>query len=224
MGGPTQSGVCAISVRMNVRAVSTVRSIRRISSAVFGSSRSKIPSSCPRTSIRLRHSSQDRLSIRLGARPSIGVGRVASAVGLAARRADEAMPQRSVEEAQRGRWPHAAATRRARGGCGRRPRRTSSPMRCGIDSSVLLVCGSQDPRARPTRILGRTPSSQSTIDAGRDLEPADEQRGTTVLEAGQHDFEKQCRCVARVEYVAHACEFPGERLIETPDTLGSRPD
>ena len=93
----------------------------------------------------------------LGARPSIGVGRVASAVGPAARRADEAMPQRIVEEAQRGRWPHAAATRRARGGCGRRPRRTSSPMRCGIASSVLLVCSSQDPRARPTRILGRTP-------------------------------------------------------------------
>ena len=96
----------------------------------------------------------------LGARPSIGVGRVASAVGPAARRADEAMPQRIVEEAQRGRWPHAAATRRARGGCGRRPRRTSSPMRCGIASSVLLVCSSQDPRARPTRILGRTPSGR----------------------------------------------------------------
>ena len=68
------------------------------------------------------------------------------------------MPQRIVEEAQRGRWSHAAATRRARGGCGRRPRRTSSPMRRGIDSSALLVCGSQDPRARPTRILGRAPS------------------------------------------------------------------
>ena len=87
------------------------------------------------------------------------VGRVASAVGPAARRADEAMPQRIVEEAQRGRWPHAAATRSARGGCGRRLRRTSSPMRCGIDSSALLLCSSQDPRARPTGILGRAPSS-----------------------------------------------------------------
>ena len=71
------------------------------------------------------------------------------------------MPQRIVEEAQRGRWPHAAATRRARGGCGRRPRRTSSPMRRGIDSSALLVCGSQDPRARPTRRLGRAPRTAS---------------------------------------------------------------
>ena len=97
----------------------------------------------------------------LGARPSIRVGRVASAVGPAARRATEAMPQRIVEEAQRGRWPHAAATRRARGGCGRRPRRTSSPMRTGIDSSALLVCSSQDPRARPTGILGRAPRAHT---------------------------------------------------------------
>ena len=79
-----------------------------------------------------------------------------------------------------------------------------------LDQIAALIAGSA---VDPSR-------SQSTIDAGRDLEPADEQRGTAVLEAGQHDFEKQCRCVARVEDVAHACEFPGERLIEPPDTLG----
>ena len=99
--------------------------------------------------------------VNLGARPSIRVGRVASAVGPAARRADKAMPQRIGEEAQRGRWPHAAATRRARGGCGRIQRRTSSPMRWGIASSALLVCDSQDPRARPTRILGRAPEPRT---------------------------------------------------------------
>ncbi len=44
---------------------------------------------------------------------------------------------------------------------GRIQRRTSSPMRTGIASSALLVCGSQDPRARPTRILGRAPKPRT---------------------------------------------------------------
>ena len=101
----------------------------------------------------------------LGARPSIRVGRVASAVGPAARRADEAMPQRIVEEAQRGRWPHAAATRRARGGCGRRPRRTSSPMRTGIDSPRFLSAArkthARGPREYSDGLLGGSAACRS---------------------------------------------------------------
>ena len=116
-------------------------------------------SGCARRARTREHSSRDGVRnvsptpaeentpVALGARPSIGVGRVASAVGPAARRADEAMPQRIVEEAQRGRWPHAAATREGRVGVAAADR-VARRRRCAPASTRRASCLRL---ARPTR-------------------------------------------------------------------------
>ena len=75
----------------------------------------------------------------LGAGPSNGTRRVASAVGPDPRRRAEDRCRRIPEVRQRRRWPHAVATRRARGGCGRM-------LRC---SSLVILQHRHAPRALP---------------------------------------------------------------------------
>ena len=83
-----------------------------------------------------------------------GASRVTSATGPDARRGFEGIAVRYVEKPQRSRWPRAAVTQRAQGGCGAIRRQNSSPM---LQHRIRRPSLSG---TRKTPVRGRTPLLQ----------------------------------------------------------------